>query len=177
VVGVATASVLVSCAAAPSPRSAPGSEAPVPIVAAAYSGPFEAPRDRTAMEPADMVVWSDGIVLLNVGDFEREYVVGELLPTELEELGRVAADPELRAAGPLRTGVPRCADCRAFIIQVSVVGGVVEVLGGPVDGQPQAAHNVEATLRRIRERVTALNESLELPRPIPEVRVNPFMGG
>lgn len=175
----------------PSASAMPASRAPAfgakPLILMATSGPFTRPAERTDVVQADIVIWADGLVAVNVGErLSPNYRAVQLTPEDADRLADLIAAPDLQSISAASASYGACIDCPVKILRVDISGRSVELAtrGAVATSEyrysteyPDSLLQLHAILDQFAEKVRQSSESAEPRRPIPQVPVAPRSGG
>jgi len=173
--------------ASPGPASEVQESRAKPLLIMATSGPFSRPAERTDIVQADMVIWDDGLVAVNVGErLDPNYRAIQPPVDDLADLKRIIAESDLRSFTASSASYGACIDCPVKVIRIDLSGRSVEIAARGVVAASEYRHTTEypdgllelrAALDRLGQQVRDSVESHELSRNVPVVPVAPQSGG
>lgn len=152
----------------------------------AWSGPWEDPSERTLGELAQVVLFSDGLVIADVSRVgnAREWRSTRLSQDELQAVVEAVADAEPAPIQRASWQDAPCADASVQVIQVAGAGGVIELaqycLSTEIAFIPPDTPESVVTLSRLLDQLEerAADGPLETTATlVPMVRVAPLSGG
>lgn len=183
--------LMAGCSTANSASAVPASDMQEsraePLLITATSGPFSRLAERTDIAQAEMVIWDDGLVAVNVGErLDPNYRALQLPANEFADLKRLIAESNLRSFSASSASYGACIDCPVNVIRMDVSGRLVEIAFRGVVATseyryvteyPDGLVQLREALNRLGEEVRDSAESPELSRDIPVVPVAPQSGG
>lgn len=169
-----------------SPTSFPSNANSQILLLRAWSGPWEDPSERTLGELAQVVLFSDGLVIADVSRVgnAREWRSTRLSQDELDAVVEAVADAEPRAVQRASGQDSGCADAAVQVIQVAGADGVVELaqyclsteIGLVPPNTPESVVVLSRLLDELEEQVED-GPAETTAALVPMVRVAPLSGG